>query len=109
MRKLKFLTLALFFSMTSLFASEKLDNLNTEIRDQIVKLLDDAKFKIEEDYKMDFTFTFNSRGEIVVLDVNTNREDIKEYIRKNVNYVKLQSPGVKNEKYTIPINVKANL
>jgi ribosomal protein S17E len=108
MKKLKFLTLALFFSMTSLFASEKIDNLDAEIREQVVQLFDDAKFKIEEDFKMDFTFTFNSNGEIVVLNVNSKSKEIINYIRKNVNNKKLINPGVKNEKYTLPIYVKAS-
>lgn len=73
-----------------------------------MKLLDDAKFEIKENYKTHFTFTFNSDGEIVVLDVNSNRKDIKEYIRKNINKKKLENPGVKNQKYTMPIIVKAN-
>ena len=108
MRKLKFLTLALLFSMTSLFASERTDNLNADIRTQIVELLDNAKFEIEEDYKMDFTFTFNSNGEIVVLNVNSNSKEIKDFIRKNVNSKKILNPGIKNEKYTMPIYVKAS-
>lgn len=107
MRKLKFLTLALFFSMTSLFASEKIENLNADIREQIVQLLDDAKIEIEQDYKMDVTFTFNSYGEIVVLNVNSDKKEIRKFIRENVNYKKLQNPGNINEKYTMPIFIKA--
>ena len=107
MKKLQFLTKALFFSMTSLFAAEKLDNLNTDIREQVVQLLNDAKFEIEQDYKMEFTFTFNSNVEIVVLDVNSRNKEIIECIRENINYKKLQNPEVKNEKYTMPIHVKA--
>jgi hypothetical protein len=107
MRKLKFLTLALFFSMTSLFASEKINKANTDIREQIVQLLDDAKFELKEDYKMYLTFTFNSNGEIVVLNVTSSNKEIKDFIRNNINYKKLENPGIINETYTMPIHLKA--
>lgn len=106
MKKLQFLTLALLFSMTSLFASEKMDNLDADIRQQVVQLLNDAKFELEQDYKMEFTFTFNSKGEIVVLDVDSRNKQIIEYIRENINYKTLDNPGVKDKKYVMPIYVK---
>lgn len=110
MRNLKLLTVAFLLGMTSLFASDNIDNPNTEIRVQIVKLLDDAKLEVEfsgeTNFIVNFSFTFNSKGEIVVLNVDSKREDIKDFIRKNVNYKKLPSPGVQNEIYKMPINVK---
>lgn len=106
MRKLKLLTLALVIGATSLFASEKTENINTEIRDQVVNLFDRAKFETKEGFKVEFTFTFNTNGEIVVLNLDSNREDIKDYIRKNVNYKKIQKPGIKDRIYKMPINVK---
>jgi len=107
MRKLKLLTVAFLFSMTTLFASEKIDDTNTAIRDQIVQLLDNAQFESVKDFNVEFTFTFSSDGEIVVLNVNSDRIDVIDYIRNNVNYKKLNSPGIKGEKYTVPIKVKA--
>jgi len=106
MRKLKLVAVVLLFSMTSLFASENLEKANTEIRNQIVNLFDDAKFIAESDFKVNFSFTFNANGEIIVLNVDSTRADIKDYIRKNVNYKKLENPGSKDEIYTMPIKVK---
>jgi len=106
MRKLKLLAVAFLLSITTLFASENIDDTNTGIRDQIIQLLDNAQFESEKDFNIEFTFTFNSDGEIVVLNVNSSRKDVKDYIRNNVNYKKINSPGIKNEKYTLPIKVK---
>jgi hypothetical protein len=105
MKNLKLFTAALFFGMTSLFASENIED-RKEIRDQVVDLFDGAKFEAEKDFKVDFTFTFNQKGEIVVLRVSSNREDIKDYIRKNVNYQKIENPGSQNQIYKMPIKVK---
>ena len=105
MRKLKLLAVAFLLSITTLFASENIDDTNTGIRDQIIQLLDNAQFESEKDFNVEFTFTFNSDGEIVVLNVNSSRKDVKDYIRNNVNYKKINSPGIKNEKYTLPIKV----
>ena len=75
MRKLKLVAVALLFSMTNLFASENLEKANTEIRNQIVNLFDDAKFIAESDFKVNFSFTFNANGEIIVLNVDSTRAD----------------------------------
>ena len=106
MKKLQFLTLALFFSMTSLFASEKMDKLDADIRQQVVQLMGNVEFETKEDYKMNFTFTFNTEGEIVVLDVNTRNKEIIKFIRENINNKTIENPGVINKKYVMPIYVK---
>ena len=107
MKKLKFFTLALFFGMTSMFASENTDETNIEIRDQISALFDNAYTETVDDLNMTLTFTFNSEGEIVVLNVDSNRKDIKDFVRKYVNNQKLESPGLMNVKYMVPINVRS--
>jgi len=40
------------------------------------------------------------------MGVDSAREDIKDYIRKNVNYKKLENPGIPNQTYRMPINVQ---
>jgi len=104
MKTLKLFAVALF-GMTTVFASEGIED-RKEIRNQVVDLFEDAKFETEKDFKIDFTFTFNQKGEIVVLKVGSSREDIKDYIRKNVNYQKIENPGTQNQIYNMPIKVK---
>jgi len=105
MKNLKLFTVAFLFGMTTLVASDNIED-REEIRNQVVELFDGAKFATENDFKVEFTFTFNQKGEIVVLKVDSNRKDIKDYIRKNVNYKKIAVPGNQNQKYRMPINVK---
>ena len=105
MRNLKLFTAVFLLGMTTLFASEDIEDIK-EIRNQVVDLFDNAKFEADKDFKVDFTFTFNQKGEVVVLTVDSSRKDIRDYIRKNVNYQKIENPGVQNQKYRMPINVK---
>ena len=105
MKTLKLFTVAFLLGMTTLIASENIEDVK-EIRNQVVDLFDNAKFETDKDFKVDFTFTFNQKGEIVVLTVDSSRQDIRDYIRKNVNYKKIQNPGIQNQKYRMPIKVK---
>ena len=109
MRKLKLFTVAFALGMTSLFASENIEDLNKEIRYQVVELLSAAEFETDKDVNINLTFTFNSYGEIVVLNIASDsmNKDVKEFIRDNVNYKKIQNPGLENQNYSLPINVKA--
>lgn len=108
MKNLKLLLLVFVFGTTTLFASEKIDDdANTEIRDQIVNLLDNVKLNTDADFQFILTFTFNSKGEIIVLNENSNKSEVKDYIRKHINHKKFQNPGVKDEIYSIPLKIKA--
>lgn len=109
MRKLRLITLIAILGTTGLFASEKIEmNNNSEIRNQLVSLLDKAKFETGEDFTIEFTFTFNSQGEIVVLSLNSVRSDVKEFVREHINYKKIENPGLKDMIYTMPVKVKAS-
>ncbi len=105
MKNLKVLALALMLGVTTSYASEDIED-KKEIRNQVVELFDDAEFETQRDFQIDFTFTFNDRGEIVVLRVGSTRKDIRDYIRQNVNYKKIENPGVQNQVYSMPIQVK---
>ena len=79
----------------------------TQIRSQILDLLVDADFTVEKDMTVSITFTFNSAGEIVVLDVDTKNSDVLNYIRKNVNKQSISVPGEANRVFTIPVKFSA--
>ena len=100
------LALALVIGTASLFAANVDPNVpKSEIRTQIVKLLDAPNFKVEKDLKVDITFTFSSEGEIVVLSVDSNRKDVLNYVRENLNYKKIQNPGDRDKLYTMPLTL----
>jgi len=109
MRKFKILALALVIGTTSLFATnaENLADGKKEIRTQIESLVQAADFKVERDVTVNITFTFSSDGEIVVLKVDCKDCKVLDFLRKNLNYKKIENPGVANKLYTIPLKLKA--
>ena len=106
MKKLMLMTLVLVIGTSSLFAiNTSPDVPKKEIRTQIVKLLDSPDFTIEKDISIAITFTFSSKGEIVVLNVDSKNSDILNYIRENLNYKKIQHPGEKDKRYSMSLKL----
>ncbi|MBT8318187.1 MAG: hypothetical protein HKP59_11245 [Lutibacter sp.] len=108
MKKFKVLALALFIGTGSLFAANG-DNFkepNKEIRSQIVSLLKSSVEKIDDEMSVNITFTFSSEGEIVVLNLDTKDADVLNYVRENLNYKKVDNPGVPNRIYSFHLKCK---
>jgi len=109
MRKLKLVALAMLIGTAGLFAAETTnpDVPKKEIRSQIVKLLKAPNFTVEKSMNVTVTFTFSSEGELVVLNVDSKNRDVLKYVRKNLNYKKIQNPGERDKIYTMPLKVKS--
>lgn len=110
MKKFKLLLVAVFFGTATLFASNGITNPDVakkEIRSQIAELLSAPQFEVKEKIQVELTFTFSSEGEIVVLNVDSKNRDVLNYIRKCINYKKIDNPGVRDKIYTIPLIVEA--
>ena len=107
MRKFKLLALALVIGTASLFAANVGDPETPakEIRNEIVKLLQSPDFSVSEDIEVVLKFTFSSAGEIVVLCPGCDDEDVIDYIRKNLNYKKIENPGERDKLYTMPLKI----
>ena len=110
MKKFKLMALAFVLGTASLFAANG-DNLKEptkKIRTQIENLLQSSVENIDSEMTVNITFTFSSEGEIVVLNVDTKNKDILNYIRENLNYKKVESPGERDKHYTMPLKIKAS-
>ena len=109
MRKLKLFALAMLIGTAGLFATETTnpDTPKKEIRNQIVKLLKAPDFTVEKSMSIDITFTFSSEGEVVVLSVDSKNREVLDYVRKNLNYKKIQNPGERDKIYSMPLKVKS--
>lgn len=107
MRKLKLLALALVIGTVSSFAfnSEDPGAPKEEIRSQIVKMLQSPDFAVDKEMNVEISFTFSSEGEIVVLSVNSTNRNVLNYVRKNLNYKKIQNPGERDKLYTMPLKI----
>tara|TARA_R110001583_G_scaffold137891_1_gene289447 strand:- start:838 stop:1173 length:336 start_codon:yes stop_codon:yes gene_type:complete len=108
MKNFKLVALAFVIGTSSLFAfdAEGLDLSKNKIRNQIEKLLTVANIAVEKEMTVDLTFTFSSNGEIVVLNVNSRDPEVLEFIRKNLNYHKIENPGERDKIYSMPLNLK---
>jgi hypothetical protein len=107
MKKFKLFALAMLIGTASLFAAEIAtpDTPKKEIRNQIVQLLKTPRFAVPDDINVLVTFTFSSEGELVVLHVDSSNKDIKKYVRRNLNYKKIQNPGERDKLYTMPLKL----
>ena len=106
MKKYMLLALALVIGTASLFATNvNPDDSKKEMRDQIVKLLDTPSYATDKVIDVEITFTFSSEGEIVVLRVDSSDGEVLNYVRRNLNYKKIQSPGEKDKLYSMPLKV----
>ncbi len=100
--------LALVIGTASLFATNvDPDDRKKDMRNQIVKLLQTPNFSVDNDIDVTITFTFSSKGEIVVLGVDSNDGEVLNYIRENLNYKKIQNPGERDKLYSMPLKVKS--
>jgi len=108
MKKLIVLALALVISTAGILATNLDDPVTPkkQIRNQIVKFLEDPSFTIDREINVVLTFTFNSEGEIVVLCAGCKDKKIVNYIRKNLNNKKFLYPGVQDKIYKMPLKVK---
>ena len=95
MNKFKLLAIVLVMGVTSLFANSNIDPdvSKDEIRKQIIELVDNTTTVFEKEIIVYVTFTFNTEGEIIVLNVNSKDKDVLSFIRKNLNNKKLEKPG----------------
>jgi hypothetical protein len=107
MKKFKLLALALLIGTAGLFAAEleSPDVPKKEIRNQIVQLLKTPRFAVPNDIHVTITFTFSSEGELVVLHVDSKDPDVLKYVRKSLNYKKMQNPGERDKLYTMPLTL----
>ena len=108
MKKFMLLALATVIGTASLFATNvNPDDSKKEMRTQIVELLNTPSFGVKNDVNVEIIFTFSSEGEIVVLNVDSSDHDILKYVRKNLNYQKIQNPGERDKLYSLPLKMQA--
>lgn len=106
MKNLK--TLALLFAMTfsmAIFASsapltEEPSGLNKEI----TSLLKSPNFEISEEMQAMVTITFNKHNEIVVLSVDSENDEVVNFIKHRLNYHKVTST-LDAEKVIVPVRL----
>ncbi|WP_055446604.1 hypothetical protein [Lacinutrix mariniflava] len=76
------------------------------LANEITTLLKNPEFKVAEDLKANVTFMLNKNNEIVVISVDTESEQLENYIKNRLNYSKLKEGLVTTQKtYKIPVRI----
>ena len=110
MNKFKLMAIALVVGTMSLFASnvENPDTSKDEIRKQIIELVDGVENNFTQETTVKLTFTFSTKGEIVVLGINSKDKNVISFVQENINHKIIKNPGKKFKKYKMPFVIKVN-
>lgn len=103
-----FLLVCAFFALNATSAFANPIKPTDQLRDQIVDIigfgiLDDFE---KSEYSAEVLFTVNSDQELIVLSVTSESEDAEEYLRKRLNYKKVEHMPTKyGEIYLLPVTM----
>ena len=109
MRRLKLMTAIFALMITSVsFATENLDKPEKEeLREQIVTLLGDFNNETTvATLEAEVSFTLNSDSEIMILDIESDHEALKSFIKRKLSNKKVDLKALNVGKvYRVPLTV----
>lgn len=109
MRKLSYVIVAAMLLSTGSILANTTDLLepNQGISEQIYKMLSDNSFSEGEcNSTAQVRFTLNDEGEIVVLSVETDSENLERFVKNRLNYKKIEISNVEEGKlFTVPVRI----
>jgi hypothetical protein len=104
----KLLLLLAITVSTSMFAnnSRPAEEVKSEIRTEIIKLLGDVNFKIDQNVTASVEFMINNKGEVIVLTVDTDNIDVESFVKYKLNYKSVTNKYiVKGKVYKMPLKL----
>lgn len=108
MKKFIVVVFALMVSISS-FANNETpvsENVKNEIRTQVVKLLKDSKFVLENEVKTTVELIINRKGELVILNIDCTNPTVCSYLKNKLNYKKVVSKKYPFGKiYKMPLRI----
>ncbi len=101
------LVLAMTISLTSFANITRPSNeVKSELRVEIAKLLSKANISLDASLSTEVELMVNRNGEIVVLNVNSNNEQVNSFIKSRLNYRTVKTKGISAGKiYKMPLKV----
>ena len=79
---------------------------SSSLTKEISVLLKNARFEVEQDVEAIVTITFNKYDEIVVLSVETENAEFKNFIKDRLNYSKVSAALInESEHYIVPVRL----
>jgi len=99
---------AAIFTVSNAFAVNPTTKPAKTLSAQIQEMLEDNRFRVNDDLTADVRFTLNNEGEIVVLSVATFDEGLESFVKNRLNYKKVQLAAIQEGKvYTVPVRITA--
>ena len=109
MKKLIVLLVVAVLATVQVFANDKTTKKNSEttLRNEIVDLLDRPQIEVtSNEIKASIEFILNTKGEIVILTVDTERSEIENYVKSRLNYQKIDFNGIETKNKVFKFNLK---
>lgn len=105
MKKL-FVLVFITLMSTSVFSTNE-NPAKEQIRTKIVELLGNPNFVLDKEVKTTVEFLINKNGEIVILNVNCETEQICHYVKSRLNYKFINNElKLKNHIYKMPLTIQ---
>lgn len=107
MKKLIVLALIIVFGSATVVASNPEKTTPENLRSEIVKILNAPEFSFEEkEVSALIKFTLNSKGEIVVLSVDSDNEQVDFYVKNELNYKRIVNVNTqRGQIFTMPLRI----
>ena len=108
MKKLSSLLLALgLLATTTIFAFDATIADPTDTKTEFTKLLKNPEFIVAYEMQANVLFTVTDANEIVVLSVETEDQEVENFIKSRLNYRVLETKLEQGKQYIVPVRIKA--
>ena len=108
MKKIKTILLAVVIATSSVLSASTepvKEAVKTIITEEVGNLLKNPTFEVTKELLADVRLTINKNNEMVVLSVDSESEQVVNYIKSRLNYNKL-SEKVDEKTYVVPVIIK---
>ena len=113
MKNLRTIITVIAISLSTVFSAAAIEKKPSKegknIRTEIVYLLgDDIPFEINHSCEAKISFIINNNNEVVVLNVDSKISKFKSFIKRKLNYKKINLKNIKKgEVYRVPVKLNA--
>lgn len=112
MKKLKSIIAILAISLSTIFSADAAEinpSETKELRTEIVSILGNKiSIELQKSGSAEISFMINNQNEIVIISVTSDINELNAFIKKKLNYKKVDVRGMKKgEIYKIPLKINA--
>jgi len=102
------IVLTLFVSATAMASTTTETTSKNKLRTELIKLLGDYEFSFnQKTLTANISFIVNDKNEVVILSVNSKDENILSYVKRKLNYKKINCSGItKGKIYVMPLKIE---